>query len=322
MKTCGFLCNQINFEPTGIQPCCDVRALGVPSFPFAGGPLRLDEYASHIADVLTRIQAGSELCAGCPELRDDGKATRLPTAATVRIAAISINHHRYFCDCKCSYCDLWAVSGKTRPHDILPALESLEKQGALAPRCVISWGGGEPGILREFPAACRWGMERGYIQYVHTNALRYSPAIAELLAAGKGLVNISLDSGDAATYRKVKGVDGWDAVMASLETYAAACRAPEQIDLKYIIFDDTNEIAQVEKFFQVCLRFGIRKIQYSLNFKEINRRAVSGKTLIAAAFFKARAAELGLDAESFYIDPPMAARIAAYEAELFAPATA
>ena len=89
--------------------------------------------------------------------------------------------------------------------------------------------------------------------------------------------------------------------------------------MKYIIFDDTNDVAQVEKFFQVCLRFGIRKVQYSLNFKEINRSAVSAKTLIAAAFFKARATELGLDAESFYIDPSMAARIRAYEAELFAP---
>lgn len=319
MKTCGFLCNQINFEPTGIQPCCDVRALGVPSYPFAGGPLPVDDYVRHVADVLTRLQTGSDCCAGCPELHDDGKPLRLPTAETFRIAAVSVNHHRYFCNCKCTYCDLWAASGKKAPYDILPALESLAEQGALSPQCVISWGGGEPGLLREFPAVCRWGAAKGIVQYVHTNALLCSPAITELLAAGKGLVNISLDSGDEATYRKVKGVDGWNAVMASLETYAAACRSPEQIDLKYIIFDDTNDVAQVEKFFQVCLRFGIRKVQYSLNFKEINRRAVSAKTLIAAAFFKARATELGLDAESFYIDPSMAARIRAYEAELFAP---
>lgn len=317
MKTCGFLHNQINFEPKGIQPCCDVRAVSVPLFPFSGGGVQMDEYARHIADVSRHLQTGARYCAGCPELRDDGKPfTESPVR--LRIAAVSVNHHRYLCNCRCSYCDLWRAGDKTPPYDVLSALKSLAEQGALAPDCVISWGGGEPSILREFPEACRWGMENKYYQYVHTSALRYSPAIAEMLANGSGLVNISLDSGNAAGYKKVKGVDGWDRVLHSLEQYAEASLVPEQLDLKYIIFEDTNDLPSIEDFFRLCLRFGITKTQYSLNFKEVNARAVSKKTLIAAAFFKTRADQLGLVAESFYIDPPMTAKISAYEAALFA----
>ena len=107
----------------------------------------------------------------------------------------------------------------------------------------------------------------------------------EMLARGKGKINVSLDSGDAASYARVKGVNGWDKVVPNLEKYAAHCVDTLQIDLKFIIFEQNNEIAVLEKCFRLCKRLGIKNVQHSFDFREVNSGNVSDKTLLMAAFF-------------------------------------
>lgn len=92
--------------------------------------------------------------------------------------------------------------------DRLSCAAGAEKPGRArchSPWPVFSWGGGEPSILKGFEEASLWVTERRYWQNVHTNALRFSPAIAFLPQAQRGEINISLDSGTAETSQKVKG---------------------------------------------------------------------------------------------------------------------
>ena len=125
--------------------------------------------------------------------------------------SVSINMHRQW-------------RGHGAGYAILPVLRNLEEQKVLRRDCFFSWGGGEPGILPDFEEASQWILHNGWPQYVHTNALRFSPAIAALLREGKGGVNVSLDSASPEVYRAVKGVDGFTRVTANIERYRAAAR--------------------------------------------------------------------------------------------------
>lgn len=201
MKFCLNLCNDINFEPDAVQPCCNVHAIAVPRFPFTGGRLDMAAYAEHIQNVAKRLQSGGALCLGCPECIEID--TPQGSVARLLFRSVSINMHRHLCNCRCVYCDLWRGHGAG--YAILPVLRSLEEQKVLRRDCLFSWGGGEPGILPDFEEASRWILHNGRPQYVHTNALRFSPAIAALLRDGKGGVNVSLDSASPEVYRAVKG---------------------------------------------------------------------------------------------------------------------
>ena len=152
---------------------------------------------------------------------------------------------------------------------------------------------------------------------MHTNALRHSAWIDQLLSSGTGRVNISLDSGNATTYARVKGGDWWDNVMYSMEKYFSAAITPKQIDLKYIVFEANNKIAEVEQFFQVCQHVGAAKVQLSFNFLEVVSGSISEHSIAAAAYFMHRAEALGLVCELFFVDAPLRERMDAARRKFF-----
>ena len=316
MKLCPMFFNDINLEPDALQPCCDVHGCEVPAFPFSGGKVDMRAYTAHIADCIQRLQEkDSPLCRGCPSLREVPDTE--PLNLKIEFRSVSINPHRYLCNCKCVYCNLWK-NPKPLKYPILPVLKSLAAQHALAPGCFFSWGGGEPSILKDFEEASLWVTKSNYWQNVHTNALRFSPAIAFLLREGRGSINISLDSGSAETYQRVKGVDGFNKVIKSLANYSAAAADPKSITLKYIIFETNNTIPEITSFFDLCVQFGIRQVQFSLDFREVNGKGPSQKTLLAAAFFATHAKALGLECTPFFIPPKYMKTIAELQQHFFA----
>lgn len=297
MKFCSYLCHAINFEPDAVQPCCNVHALSVPRFPFVGGWLDMKAYARHIQRVASLLQAGGDLCRNCPDLKclspsEGGQEQLLFTS-------VSINMHRHLCNCRCVYCDLWR--GQGTGYAIVPVLQSLAEQHVLSEDCYMSWGGGESSLLPDFEEASRWILSNGWLQYVHTNALRFSPAVALLLQEGRGAVNISLDSASAAMYRHVKGVDGFGRVKANVRRYLATARETGLVHLKYIIFEQNNSLEELEAFFDLCRSLGISSVQFSLNFEELNAAGPSSQSLLGAAYFQYKAAELGMQCTPFFI---------------------
>ena len=316
MKICPLLFGDLNMEPTALQPCCDVHGGEVPAFPFSGGALDLRAYAAHIGRCMDRLQhEGDELCRGCHKLVEIPGDSLSELALQFR--TVSINVHRYLCNCKCVYCDLWKHRERGVGYPVLPVLESLAAQHALAPDCRISWGGGEPSIFKDFEKASLWAPGNGYWQNVHTNALRFSPAIAHLLREGRGEINISPDSGSPEIYHKVKGVDGFAAVCKNLGQYVAEAADIQKITLKYIIFDANNSIPEITKFFELCTELGIKKVQFSLDFREVYGRGPAEKTLVSAAFFRSRAAELDMQCSAFFLPPQYLKPIVALQKRYF-----
>ena len=54
-------------------------------------------------------------------------------------------------------------------------------------------------------------------------------------------LNVSLDSGTAKTWYKVKGVNNFDHVIENLKKYSQSAHHPEQVSLKYIILPGIND---------------------------------------------------------------------------------
>jgi pyruvate-formate lyase-activating enzyme len=300
MKFCSYLVRDINFEPDAIQPCCNTRALRrLPRFPFSGGPVDIAAYERHIEICLEELQQSGDLCRGCPELREldnAGESLRL----NARFQTVSFNMHRHLCNCRCVYCELWKKSSAA--YEVLPAVKSLWRRGALRRDCFFSWGGGEPGILPEFEKACAWIRDKGFKQYVHTNALRRSGAIASLLAAGAGGVNISLDSASPAVYKAVKGVDGFGRVTANIRDYAALAADRGDVSVKYIIFSLNNSAEEIENFFALCRSMGVVDVQFSFDFREVNADSLSRSTLRAAVLFVRLAQSMNMRCAPFFVD--------------------
>lgn len=304
MKYCPSLTRDINFEESAITPCCNTRGLKIPAFEFHGDPVDMDAYALYLQQVSNEIQKGGPVCRGCPQLIEAPGATD----AELCFATVSINMHRFYCNCKCVYCDLWKPRQKKRPYSILPPLRSLHDNGFLKKDCSISWGGGEPTILPEFEEAAQWAEQNGYFQIVHTSGIHFSPALADLLGRGRGMVNISLDCSTPATYRRVKGVDKFQEVTGTIEKYAKA-GVPGAVTLKYIVFGENNSISEIDGFLAFCARNRIQSVSYSFDFREANSGTVSAKSIIGAAFFLKRAAALGISADAFFVDAQLAARV-------------
>lgn len=298
MKICHKLLNEINFEPNALMSCCDTRGINIPKFPYAGGPIDLNLYSRHIENTLQAIQNDESVCKGCPKLFECEKDN---IQNCYQFQNISINMHRYFCNCKCVYCDFWKAPERGFGYDIFPGLESLHQANALRKNCFVSWGGGEPSILPTFDKTSEFALNIGAYQQIYTNCLRFSPAIMKVLAEERGHINVSLDSGTPETYRNIKGVDGFDKVLENLKKYRSAGK--NNIVLKYIIFEQNNNIKEINAFLHIAKLLRINEIEFSLNFQEVNAGKVSEKTLLAAACLMAQAQKTGtVKVVPFYVD--------------------
>ncbi len=308
MHYCAKLAHEINFEPDAVLPCCNIQRTAVPRFPYYGGPFDLDAYRAFVAESFVKLRAG-EICAGCYvlQINPHGAAPEGPGA----LEAVSLNHNRFVCNCRCIYCDCWKQP-RIPAYSILPAVRCLLHSGAAAPdRTIFVWGGGEPSVLNEFEETVSLLYGQGYRQRVHTNAIRHSPAIEELLRQGRGQGNSSLDAGAAATFKEIKGVDRWDKTLETLRRYVAAAKAAPLVSLKYIIFEANNATAEISRFFEVCAALGVNHVMWSFDFNESNAGGVTDKSLVGAAYFVHRAALSGMLCESFFVSPDLLAKVEA-----------
>jgi len=266
-------------------------------------------YTEHIRAAVDALQKGGLLCAGCPNLQvlDPDKAEDVLREG-IRFRTVSMNQHRHLCDGRCVYCKLWQNPSK-ESYAILPALESLRQQQALSENCFFSWGGGEPSLLRDFEEASRWIMVNGFQQYIHTNALRYSSTIAEILAGGKGGVNVSLDSVNPETYKAVKGVDGFARVTENLRRYLDVAAVRDAVHVKYVIFALNNQLDAIGAFFSLCRDLGVTHVQFSFDFREVNSGQLSNASLGAALLFIQKAVQLNMRCTPFFVDDIIMSRL-------------
>lgn len=267
MLTCRDMFTSLNIDPEALLPCCNARC-GF-SLDHRGSRFSAATYLRYLAMMQKRFSRGLPTCdSTCRRLQDVPEQSLQPFPDRLAFKRILINHHRNYCNCRCTYCSFWHDSPKPPLISIAAMLRSLLDEQVVDDACTFAWGGGESTILPEFEEMATMLADKGYRQFVHTNALRFSPALADVLRRGQAVVNVSLDSGDAESFARIKGIDAWDRVLENLARYRESLVQPEALEIKYIINKDSAAPRLILKFFDVCRKLRIKKVLYAFDITD------------------------------------------------------
>jgi MoaA/NifB/PqqE/SkfB family radical SAM enzyme len=182
-------------------------------------------------------------CADCPHFQasDFGQSDGL-------IHLVNLSMYPAPCQCKCVYCGYYIVKGnfrlnKRRHADyyekVFDVIDHAESAGHIAP--CASWHV-TSGEITIHPYKDRiLDRVKNRVVTLFTNGFIFDGRIAAILSENPySAINLSIDSGTAETWRKVKRVDNFDMVIGNLVKYRDHSR-PEQIRLKYIILPGMND---------------------------------------------------------------------------------
>ncbi|CAK7027906.1 MAG: hypothetical protein DELT_02654 [Desulfovibrio sp.] len=232
-----------------ISPCCSEVSIDYPVFLCNEIFFDIHAYKKFIESVLFELQTETTLCRECPDLvYCDNDPTKYRHKFSITHFQFSTNIG--YCNCRCTYCaqDL-SMRGSTG-YPAMPLLNNLLKENILAKDCRMSWGGGEPTFAPDFSEVCAELRKNGTYQEFFTNSTLFSQEIALTLRENKGLVLTSLDAGTRETYRKVKGIDAFSAVVRNLRAYAN--ENPDALILKYLVTDENADRDEMDAFFDLC----------------------------------------------------------------------
>ena len=164
------------------------------------------------------------------------------------------------CNFHCGYCytQKRGFEHVKHPYDVYETLQWMIQEHHLAPSAIVSWGGGEPVLLKNFDEIFRLLSAQGAFQLMNTNGSVFSPALAEGLASNQRVEMIcSLDAGCRETFHKVKGKDCFDQSVESLARYVRA--APRQCMAKFIFMPENSNAREVASFVETCRRAGVTR---------------------------------------------------------------
>lgn len=182
-------------------------------------------------------------CEGCPFLSfaDWGE----PLAGGVKY--LSMEYHSV-CNMRCTYCSPTYYSGQKARYDVAHVTASLADSGALAQCEYVVWGGGEPTLDKQFePLAQQLAAAvPATRQRVISNATKYLPSLAQMMADDRAFIVTSLDAGTEDTFQAVRKFSGMDRVLAHLQRYVAASSANTLI--KYIALDNNLAASELDAF--------------------------------------------------------------------------
>ncbi len=162
------------------------------------------------------------------------------------------------CNSNCSYCSSSKDKkfyNSFKEYQLLPILEDMKKENLLKFDGTVWITGGEVTELKEFDKIINFFFKNNQNNFfIQSSGIKYSKSIENILASGKGNVNISPDSGDRNTYKKIKRVDEFNHVIENLKKYNEKTDTNSILSSKYIIIPEVNDnIKDVDLWFQTCL---------------------------------------------------------------------
>ncbi len=274
-RSCIHLEHGITFFSNSVQICC------VSSHPGGGNIVQIDNYKGEPIDwdaffrnrneMKESIKNGiiPEKCTGCYYLHeDDWKSGNY-------IDEVLIGHFTH-CNCNCIYCyteqDKKFFNSNVT-YNIYPVIKDMIDKNILSKHATITFGGGEPTILKEFEELVHLLLDYDvYNIRIHSDGIKYSPAIEKGLKAGKITLITSVDCGTKEIYEKVKQVPCYDKVWNNLEKYAKTKNG--LIRTKYVLIPGVNDnLSEVKLWLKKTREIGIRNIAFDIedNWFKANR---------------------------------------------------
>lgn len=124
----------------------------------------------------------------------------------------------YRCNSRCRYCNVWQEECFRDVKELAPEeAEELIRQCHAAGVRYIDFTGGEPTLYPHLARLVRYARRLGIKTEVTTNAILNDHGRMREIAGCVDKWNLSLDTLNPDTYRKIRGVDCFDAVMETLQ---------------------------------------------------------------------------------------------------------
>lgn len=264
--SCIHLEHGITFFSNSVQICC------ISSHPGGGNIMQINNYHGELIDWDTFFKKRNELresarngkipekCEGCYYLKEqDWNIENY-------IDEVLIGHFTH-CNCNCIYC--YTEKDKkffnaNKTYNIYPVVKDMIERKVLSKNATITFGGGEPTILQEFEELVYLLLDYDvYNIRIHSDGIRYSPAIEKGLKLGKITLITSVDSSSRKIYEQIKQVPCHDKVWQNLEKYAKAKNG--LIRTKYVLVPGINDsLTEVKNWLQKTYNAGIHDIAFDI----------------------------------------------------------
>jgi len=126
--------------------------------------------------------------------------------------------------------------------------------------------------------------EKGFnIIHFSTINTTYQPTIERLLKEGKCTLNVSLDSGNSETYKKIKQVDKFNDCIENLKKYVEIAEKIKTITIHYMLIKGLNDNKEeINNFFKVMNEIGIKTVGVRIDHKDLDayfQKNLSAKTI-------------------------------------------
>ena len=271
--SCIHLEHGITFFSNSVQICC------ISSHPGGGNIMQIENYKGELIDweeifknravMREGIKNGivPEKCTGCYYLKEQ------EWNSENYIDEVLIGHFTH-CNCNCIYC--YTEKDKkffnaNKTYNIYPVIKDMIDKGVLSKNATVTFGGGEPTILQEFEELVYLLLDYDvYNIRIHSDGIKYSPAIEKGLKLGKITLITSLDSGSKEVYERIKQVPCYDKVWQNMAKYAKTKNG--LIRKKYVLIPGGNDsLAEIKNFMKKTYDSGIRNIAFDIEdtwFKE------------------------------------------------------
>ena len=271
--SCIHLEHGITFFSNSVQICC------ISSHPGGGNIMQIPNYRGELIDwdkifenrkqMRDGIKNGivPEKCTGCYYLKEQ------EWNSENYIDEVLIGHFTH-CNCNCIYC--YTEKDKkffnnNKTYNIYPVIKDMIEKGVLSKNATVTFGGGEPTILHEFEELVYLLLDYDvYNIRIHSDGIKYSPAIEKGLKLGKITLITSIDSGSKETYEKIKQVPCYDKVWQNMAKYAKTKNG--LIRTKYVLIPGINDsFSEIKNFLKKTHESGIRNIAFDIEdtwFKE------------------------------------------------------
>ena len=253
---CIFLDTGINFEVDMVSDCCISHNEG------RGLPILIEKYQGEMIDweklfeiKEKRIAAQKKTtiyeCEGCYRLCD------YSFSGERKISNFHFSHSRV-CNSRCIYCSGIYNFGSLN-YNTYPVIKDLIDKGYYISGGEATMQGGEPTLMQDFEKLVDLLIDSGTKIRIHTNSIKYSPAIAFSLNKKMCTMVTSLDCGCASTYKKIKRVDAYNSVVENIKKYVqASC---DNVIIKYIIIPVINDnTAEIDKFFNLMKELNVKNV--------------------------------------------------------------
>jgi wyosine [tRNA(Phe)-imidazoG37] synthetase (radical SAM superfamily) len=240
-----------------LKSCCSDYGKNSVAFIPIGNDLAESfcEFIKLRDDTINRLNKGEPTkCDGCIELKFWPRSSEF---------SYVIFNELGVCNCKCEYCNYEERLGRdtSADTDFIQLMKLVASYGFDA-NGMVELCNGEITIHPQKKAF--YEAVKGYRVMFLTNGLIYDEFIQSKLEDGSGILNLSIDCGTRETFKKVKGIDGFDRVVRNLKQYARNRKGV--LNLKFIVLPGVNDnFEDIDGFIKLCLELDATNAHISHN---------------------------------------------------------